>query len=79
MSASRLRSVAMARLVALLRDSPNEQAVVAACRTILEATGNLGRAGRVIEDHEETSALEMTPAAMRREIERLGSSSDRKN
>lgn len=79
MHASRLRRVATARLLHLMAESENANAVVAACRTILEATGNLGKGARVLDDVEETSALEMTPAAMRREIERLGSSSDRKN
>ena len=78
MSSSRIRRVVAARLLRLCNESENDQAIVAACRTLLEATGALGKGAKSLEEGEQASAVEMSPAAMRRELERLGSASDRK-
>jgi hypothetical protein len=63
----------------LLAESENDQAIVAAARTLGEMVGALGAKATVLDDAEQRRASEMSPAEMRRELQRLaGSASDRK-
>jgi hypothetical protein len=78
MDRNRVRSVVAARLLGVLQTSENDQAVVAAGRTLLEIMGNLGAGSKRLTDEEEASASAMTPEAMRKELEALRSRGDRK-
>jgi hypothetical protein len=66
-----VRLIIAARLLALLRDGENEQAIVAAARTLGEMVGALGAKATPMEDVEQRRATSMSPAEMRRELDRL--------
>jgi hypothetical protein len=68
MASRSLSYVAVARLLALMSDGKNEQAIVAAARTILEATGVLGTKSRPMDTSDQRRASDMTADEMRAEI-----------
>ena len=67
----RLGEAVTARLLLLLSEGKNEQAIVAAARTIYEATGVLGAKGNPLSDSEQQRAIDMSPEEMHRELSRL--------
>ena len=66
-----IRSTIAARLMRLLAESENDQAVVAAARTLGEMVGALGAKATPMEDSEQRRALDMSPDEMRRELARM--------
>jgi hypothetical protein len=55
----------------LLAESENDQAVVAAARTLGEMVGALGAKATPMEDSEQRRAMDMSPDEMRRELARM--------
>lgn len=72
MDAGRVRRVVAARLLLLLREGENEQAIVAAARALDDIAGKMGVA-------DQSSALGMTVEEMKRELRTLGSPTDPRN
>jgi hypothetical protein len=79
METKRLRIVTLRRLLQVLEASENDQSVVAAARTLLEAVGVLGARGRAVGEGEERDVLAMSPEAMARELAALSSLGGEKN
>jgi hypothetical protein len=65
-----LRQVVTARLLRLLSEGENEQAIVAASRALLEAAGVLGAKGTALDEGEQRRAVDMSPDEIRRELAR---------
>ena len=66
-----VRKVVLGRLLTLLREGKNEQAIVAAARTVAEMVGALGTKAQPLSDDEQRRAMDMSPEEIRRELARL--------
>jgi hypothetical protein len=55
----------------LLAESENDQAIVAAARTLGEMVGALGAKATPLDDAEQRRAVDMSPDEIRRELARM--------
>ena len=74
----RVRVVVLAKALELARTAESEVARASALRLAAEMCGTIGRGAKVLDHGEQEEASRMSPAAIRRELQALGSDPDRK-